>query len=315
MIIIIPAIIILSLYITNIVINAKYENFIQEHSKAVRNLQGVNQWYTFATVPSFDLVHAYDNEKFYANISPKDYLVYQLMYIQKDVKQAMALVEENKIKYADYQRVIDSVRLLDQYDTDKIPKLRRYLKIKEQKMFNKSIQTPCIHFTIKVYISLTNIKGAHKTCKSEVFDAYTINSIIDKLNNKSNGFYFDNDIWESICRVERGKVTNKIRFAVYNRDGNRCRRCGSTRDLEVDHIFPISKGGKSNFDNLQTLCHRCNSLKSNIVQPNTRSHYSTNNSDVKFCALCGAPLILKKGKYGSFYGCSNYPTCKFIHKL
>lgn len=30
------------------------------------------------------------------------------------------------------------------------------------------------------------------------------------------------------------------------------------------------------------------------------------------CPQCGGHLILRRGKYGSFYGCSNYPKCKFI---
>lgn len=29
------------------------------------------------------------------------------------------------------------------------------------------------------------------------------------------------------------------------------------------------------------------------------------------CPLCGGQLVLRKGKYGKFYGCSNYPSCKF----
>ena len=29
------------------------------------------------------------------------------------------------------------------------------------------------------------------------------------------------------------------------------------------------------------------------------------------CDLCGAPLVLRNGRYGSFYACSAYPTCKF----
>ncbi|RAE55164.1 HNH endonuclease, partial [Burkholderia multivorans] len=33
--------------------------------------------------------------------------------------------------------------------------------------------------------------------------------------------------------------------------------------LEVDHIKPISKGGLSEIENLQTLCWRCNRSKSN----------------------------------------------------
>ncbi len=32
------------------------------------------------------------------------------------------------------------------------------------------------------------------------------------------------------------------------------------------------------------------------------------------CPKCNGELILRKGKYGSFYGCSNYPDCKFTMK-
>ena len=30
------------------------------------------------------------------------------------------------------------------------------------------------------------------------------------------------------------------------------------------------------------------------------------------CPRCGGDLVLRKGKYGPFYGCSNYPKCTFI---
>ncbi len=29
------------------------------------------------------------------------------------------------------------------------------------------------------------------------------------------------------------------------------------------------------------------------------------------CPRCGGQLVLRNGKYGSFYGCSNYPNCKY----
>ena len=32
------------------------------------------------------------------------------------------------------------------------------------------------------------------------------------------------------------------------------------------------------------------------------------------CPYCKIPLVLRKGKYGQFYGCSNYPTCKYTRK-
>ncbi|MBO7373296.1 MAG: NERD domain-containing protein [Oscillospiraceae bacterium] len=33
------------------------------------------------------------------------------------------------------------------------------------------------------------------------------------------------------------------------------------------------------------------------------------------CPQCGGDLILRRGKYGKFYGCSNYPQCKFTHNI
>ena len=29
------------------------------------------------------------------------------------------------------------------------------------------------------------------------------------------------------------------------------------------------------------------------------------------CPECGSPVNLKEGKYGSFYGCSKFPKCRF----
>ena len=32
------------------------------------------------------------------------------------------------------------------------------------------------------------------------------------------------------------------------------------------------------------------------------------------CPLCGGTLVIRNGRYGQFYGCSNYPNCKYILK-
>ncbi|MGD7052884.1 topoisomerase DNA-binding C4 zinc finger domain-containing protein [Sutcliffiella horikoshii] len=33
-------------------------------------------------------------------------------------------------------------------------------------------------------------------------------------------------------------------------------------------------------------------------------------ANTELCPKCGGQLSIKKGKYGSFYGCSGYPSCK-----
>ena len=50
----------------------------------------------------------------------------------------------------------------------------------------------------------------------------------------------------------------QARAAARRRDGNRCRRCGSTEKLEVHHIVSLAHGGaKYDLANLMTLCARC----------------------------------------------------------
>lgn len=67
-------------------------------------------------------------------------------------------------------------------------------------------------------------------------------------------------------KKERGKMTKKLRFKVLKRDNYKCVICGATSKtttLEVDHIIPISKGGFTEMENLQTLCFNCNRGKFN----------------------------------------------------
>lgn len=52
---------------------------------------------------------------------------------------------------------------------------------------------------------------------------------------------------------------------VYMRDGGRCRECGCTKNLQLDHIVPFPKGGSSEPENLQLLCKECNLKKGNRI--------------------------------------------------
>ncbi|MCK5127959.1 MAG: HNH endonuclease [candidate division Zixibacteria bacterium] len=64
--------------------------------------------------------------------------------------------------------------------------------------------------------------------------------------------------------LERRKMSNALRYEILKRDGFKCKLCGATREddkLNIDHIKPISKGGKTIKENLRTLCQRCNSGK------------------------------------------------------
>lgn len=66
---------------------------------------------------------------------------------------------------------------------------------------------------------------------------------------------------------QRALMTSRLRQKIKERDGYTCRKCGLSIEqepnllLEIDHIIPVSRGGLTTEDNLQTLCWRCNRTK------------------------------------------------------
>ena len=184
-----------------------------------------------------------------------------MQYIREKLFTQINRVNYNKVQFSKYLYEIKGIKQFGRFDSP-IARLKRDRLIKiEDKIIKQRICSPIIRFYLTVTLNCATINGKIYSRKRETFDADDILSIANRLNDKTGNFYNDSQIWEALCRVERGKVSNRMRFSVYERDGYRCRKCGvSDREaqLEIDHIIPISKGGKSTFDNLQTLCHKCN---------------------------------------------------------
>lgn len=66
-------------------------------------------------------------------------------------------------------------------------------------------------------------------------------------------------------QTKRPPIPREVVDAVYRRDQGRCVYCGSTENLQLDHIIPFSKGGATTLENLQLLCQKCNLEKSNKI--------------------------------------------------
>jgi 5-methylcytosine-specific restriction endonuclease McrA len=50
------------------------------------------------------------------------------------------------------------------------------------------------------------------------------------------------------------------RRALFARDGGRCAYCGANA-ATIDHVVPRSRGGRHEWTNVVSACHRCNHLK------------------------------------------------------
>ncbi|MDJ0713475.1 MAG: HNH endonuclease [Prochloraceae cyanobacterium] len=57
------------------------------------------------------------------------------------------------------------------------------------------------------------------------------------------------------------KVPSVSRREVLRRDKHQCQYCGSRKKLTIDHVIPLSKGGKHSWENVVIACEPCNSRK------------------------------------------------------
>ena len=91
----------------------------------------------------------------------------------------------------------------------------------------------------------------------------TIAELINVLQSKLTASAF--------AKEQRTLMTKKLREFIKNRDNFTCCSCGNSVQiepnllLEIDHIIPVSKGGYTQEDNLQTLCWKCNRAKSDKI--------------------------------------------------
>lgn len=64
-------------------------------------------------------------------------------------------------------------------------------------------------------------------------------------------------------------VKPEVRNAIFEQKGKTCYLCGSSEDMQLDHVISVYKGAKNmipydvinSFENLMPICRRCNSGK------------------------------------------------------
>lgn len=172
----------------------------------------------------------------------------------EDILNNFEAAEEGKTSLQE-----EKEKILESIQTDIPTLIQRFSKKKLEKSLGfEPIDLGTAHFpkyTFK-YVS----PGGNKATRYDiVMDIENLNKFVQYLSERIK--------FKKSVAGQRALMTSKLRERIKQRDGYTCRKCGASISkepnllLEIDHIMPVSKGGLTTEDNLQTLCWRCNRSK------------------------------------------------------
>lgn len=138
----------------------------------------------------------------------------------------------------------------------------RFRKI-ELKIVDETRLKPSTGFTILIKWTYTSPKGRNSYSANYRYEMADVRRLLVQRSKKNE--------YLASAEYERSLMTDSLRYDIMKRDGFRCVICGASAldgvQLHVDHIRPVSKGGKTEGSNLRTLCSRCNLGKSDKYDP------------------------------------------------
>lgn len=234
----------------------KEEIEVINKSDKIKKLNEINKKYSFKKITNCKrkIIEREFSRKSLYNVKSIDVIRYNIEnnidFIRTDIENAIYNIK----MLDDYNKEVNKLTLIKSNNTSK-----KFNKI-ENRIFNKLIYKK-EDFLINVKLIVYYRSNSGKINEN-------IKTLITflELVNIYNAWQQGNKYCETQKR-ERRIMNDDIRYNVLKRDNFQCQLCGATAKdgakLHVDHIIPVSKGGKTIMSNLQTLCDRCNIGKSN----------------------------------------------------
>ena len=200
-----------------------------------------------------------------ASVEPIRYLI--KYFDIAATEQKLAEVENLGESISRLENAITNLRLREREISEEIAPpsfiLKHYMK-EFQAQIGLSIPSLSVPYPEYSFQYLSAGGNSSQVCDIKLNSA-TIDAVIETLSERVK--------FLKSAAGQRALMTASLREKIKIRDGHSCRICTvSIVDephllLEIDHIKPVSKGGLSIEENLQTLCWKCNRTKSNKDTP------------------------------------------------
>jgi DNA topoisomerase-1 len=123
--------------------------------------------------------------------------------------------------------------------------------------------------------------------------------------------------WQDALRGFYGKFAKDLEHATENIKGKKkmaiptdetCEKCGSRM------VIKFGRFGQFLACETYPECQNTREV-SKAADATAEGNGTGETEEVPPCELCGREMALKKGRFGSFYGCTGYPECKNIRKI
>lgn len=236
--------------VRNETVNDDEHNYIRPYKKTVTPFTAEVSAAVFASAENNPLEYIvkyfYPNKKAYPEQIQKLYHLVEELETLRDAKQ---IIENYKAEYQQYLGDVPDF-IMKEDETGFYSRLG-FATINESVL------------TVEYKFSYTSGGGMAQRSFTVPMTEETIAELIKVLESKLTATAF--------AKEQRTLMTKKLREFIKARDHFTCCNCGNSTSmepnllLEIDHIIPVSKGGRTVEDNLQTLCWKCNRSKSNKI--------------------------------------------------
>ena len=226
-----------------------YESSEAIHSLLVLNDSVISKYFIdFDPYIEYTMRHA--NLKSYRDTPLETILLSYILENPKKFSALCQIVKQNIHNYNVYYQKCSEI--FNQRSTSWYKK--HNFESREKRLFNKLIYHPITDIHISITSEYLSPKRRNWYYSHYVFHLSDVETALGQIEKKNQ---------YEICKErERALMTPSLRYDIMKRDQFRCVLCGASQKegakLHVDHIYPISKGGKTEPNNLRTLCDQCN---------------------------------------------------------
>ncbi len=197
-----------------------------------------------------------------AENNPIDYII---KYFYPNKSKYEEQIQKLRILIEELETLKEAKIIIDNYKKDYnqyIKNVPEYVLDNDENGFYSRLGLAIIDeaiLNIEYKFTYTSDGGMAQRSFTVPMDEENIIELINRLESKLS--------LQAQTKEQRALMTTKLRAFIKERDNYTCCQCGNSTKtepnllLEVDHIVPISKGGLTKEDNLQTLCWKCNRSK------------------------------------------------------